>query len=317
MDALIQELFNTLHFLRISSFNTIASTSLLLYEVIITSDQEFNFIWRNPLSFISIVYVLLRYYSLSYLLVLSYEAINVSLSEKVRFCKFFSLFQVWGATVFVPVVDILIILRIYALYSQSKKVGVVLVILWIAELICDFIFIGLAFTPGHGVMSNPLPGILPGCYTTVAPEFSQVIRSGAIVSAFQAVYFALTTSKLCQRVRDYGFSLNPLLKVFFRDGAGFCFVILAMYIFITVLFASGPEQLQSIGQTWAISVVSIAASRLVLNIKDVATPSEYFGYRTGGFRMTNVAVRVPRHHMRRDNHDTTLTVQEETSSLPQ
>ncbi|KAF8572707.1 hypothetical protein K439DRAFT_1625587, partial [Ramaria rubella] len=251
MEALIQELFNTLHFLRISSFNTIASTSLLLYEVIITSGQEFNFIWRKPLSFISIVYALLRYYSLSYLLVLSYddaEAINVSLSEK--FCKFFSVFQVWGATVFVPVVDILIIMRIYALYSRSKIgkflqrslkqqhssnaiVGMVLVILWIAELVCDFIFIGLAFTPDHEVMANPLPGILPGCYTTAAPEFSQVIRSGAIVSAFQgtsgdwartcdfcltaslAVYFALTMYKLFQCVRDYGFSLNPLLKVFF------------------------------------------------------------------------------------------------------
>ncbi|KAF8587974.1 hypothetical protein K439DRAFT_1630160 [Ramaria rubella] len=249
MDAFIQELFDTLHFLRISSFNTIASTSLLLYEVIITSSQEFNFIWRKPWSFISIVYALLRYYSLCYLLVLSYETINVSLSEKVRFCKFFILFQVWGATVFVPVVDILIIMRIYALYRQSKKVGVILVILWIAELVCDFIFIGIAFTPDHEVMANPLPGILPGCYTTAAPEFSQVIRSGAIVSAFQAIYFALTMYKLFRRVRDYGFSLTPFLKIFFRDGAGFCFIILAMYIFITILFASGPEQLQGIGQT--------------------------------------------------------------------
>ncbi|KAF8590631.1 hypothetical protein K439DRAFT_1627609 [Ramaria rubella] len=317
MDALLQELFDTLNLLRISSFNTIASTSLLLYEIIITSGQEFNLIWRKPLSFISVVYALLRYYSLCYLLVLSYETINTSLPE--NFCQFFILFQVWGATAFVPVVDTLIIMRIYALYNRSKKVGVILVILWIGELVCDFLFIGISFTPDQEAMANPLPGILPGCYTTAAAELTQVILSGAIVSAFQAIYFALTMYKLFQRVRDFGFSLNPLLKIFFRDGAGFCLIILAMYILITILFASGPDQLQGIGQSWAISIISIAASRLVLNIRDVATPSEYFGYNsTGGFRMTSPAMRFPRPRMHGDhNTDTILAIQEETSSLPQ
>ncbi|KAF8572692.1 hypothetical protein K439DRAFT_1643440 [Ramaria rubella] len=90
-----------------------------------------------------------------------------------------------------------------------------------------------------------------------------------------------------------------------------------MYTFITILFASGPEQLQGIGQTWAISVVSIAASRLVLNIRDVAAPSEYFGYNsTGGFQITT-AIHISRHRMRRDSTDHMLTIQEETCSPPQ
>ncbi|KAF8484418.1 hypothetical protein JB92DRAFT_1567560 [Gautieria morchelliformis] len=103
----------------------------------------------------------------------------------------------------------------------------------------------------------------------MAPNTNQVLRSGAVITSFQALYFGLTMYKLFIRVKSLGFSLTPLLKVFFRDGAGYCLIMLVMYLFVTVFFAVGPPELQGIGELWLISIVAITAGRLVLNLRDV------------------------------------------------
>ncbi|KAF8498292.1 hypothetical protein JB92DRAFT_3125416 [Gautieria morchelliformis] len=129
----------------------------------------------------------------------------------------------------------------------------------------------------------------------MAPNTDEVLRSGALVTSFQALYFGLTMYKLFIRVKAFGFSLTPLLKVFFRDGAGYCLIMLVMYLFVTVLFAVGAEDLQGIGELWLISIIAITAGRLVLNLRDVAADEsdynnngEQENMRRGGTQFSSV-----------------------------
>ncbi|KAF8503205.1 hypothetical protein JB92DRAFT_2971026 [Gautieria morchelliformis] len=251
-----------------------AVSALLLYEIFITSGQEIRYLWMTSWTKITVLHVLIRYYALGYLLINTYVSINANLSVEVIFCTPFNTFQVWGALVFVPFVDLLIILRIYALYHGSKKMAVFLGALYIAEVVATITFIAVQFQLTNVAMGpDPLPpGILPDCFTQTpsADLESKVVESGALVTAFQAIYFALTMYKLIKQVKSPGLSLNPLLKVFFRDGAGYCLIIFIIYLFVTVLFAVGAPNLQGIAELWLISIVAITAGRLVLNIREVA-----------------------------------------------
>ncbi|KAF8532022.1 hypothetical protein JB92DRAFT_2846312 [Gautieria morchelliformis] len=270
MDALIAELPTVVARSRVIIINTLAATTLLLYEILITSGQEIRYVWLTSWTKINVLHVLIRYYALGYLLITAYGNTNANLSvEVISFCTPFNSFAVWGAIVFVPFVDLLIILRIYALYHDSKRVTVIVVALWIAEVVSTLTFIGLQFSPSNTI-PDPLPGILPGCFLDSTLDTSQVVESGALVGAFQAIYFALTMYKLVIRVKSLGFSMTPLLKVFFRDGAGYCLIIFSMYLLSILLPATAPLQLQGIGQLWIISIVAISAGRLVLNLRDVA-----------------------------------------------
>ncbi|KAF8532019.1 hypothetical protein JB92DRAFT_2846293 [Gautieria morchelliformis] len=272
MNALIAELPTVVARYRVLIINTFAATTLLLYEILITSGQEIRYVWLTSWTKINVLHVLTRYYALGFLLINAYATANANLSvEVISFCTPFNRLGVWGTLVYVPFVDLLIILRIYALYYDSKKVAVFLVALWIAEVISTLTFIGLQFSP-FKTIPNPLPGILPGCFldSTLNMYTSKVIQSGALVGAFQAIYFALTMYKLVIRVKSLGISMTPLLKVFFRDGAGYCLIIFAMFLLSVLLAATAPLQLQGIGQLWIMSIVGISAGRLVLNLRDVA-----------------------------------------------
>ncbi|KAF8495333.1 hypothetical protein JB92DRAFT_2834810 [Gautieria morchelliformis] len=92
-------------------------------------------------------------------------------------------------------------------------VAVILVALWI----------GLQFLPSKTI-PDPLPGILPGCFLRSTLNTSKVVVCGALIGTFQAIYFALTMYKLFIRVKSLGFCMTPLLKVFFRDRAGYCLI---------------------------------------------------------------------------------------------
>jgi len=157
-----------------------------------------------------------------------------------------------------------------------------LAFLWLAEFTCALTFVGLGFKAVEGAMENPLPGVLQGCFTSEPADFRMVLRSGGVSSGFQAVYLAITMFKLSKFVKAFGFQMTPLLQVFFRDGAGYCFMILAVYILNTFLERFGPISLQGTGESWLIVTVSITACRMVLNIRDIVAPSEIMSKAAAG-----------------------------------
>jgi len=120
----------------------------------------------------------------------------------------------------VPAADILVVMRLYALYNRSRKVGAVLVFLWLVEIGFLAGFIAFSFK-STTVMANPLPGILPGCFPSGSIEVTFIIKGGAIAIVIQAIYLGLALNVLLRRVRT---AMTPFLQVFFRDGALYCSV---------------------------------------------------------------------------------------------
>lgn len=267
--------------LQVCNFNAVAATTLVMYEIVITSGQEITFIWRSSWSFIKLLYLLIRYYSLVFLLVNSYVSTNLFLSEK--FCRPYLLFELWGGpNGLIPVVDFLIITRIYALYDRNKMMGLFLLGIWLAECICTLPLAGIGFKATRGAVSNLLPGVLSGCQTLNPERVELVLISWGLRSAFQAAYVCLTMFKFTGFLRIAGFSTTPLLKVFFRDGVGYFLIMFAACVFNTLLERFAPIALHGSGVSWNMAIVSITASRMLLNIRRVAAPSHI----TTGGRMT-------------------------------
>ncbi|KAF8498299.1 hypothetical protein JB92DRAFT_984432 [Gautieria morchelliformis] len=124
-------------------------------------------------------------------------------------------------------------------------------------------------------MPNPLPGVLPGCFPLQDTHFP-VARIGAIASVFQAIYFGLTVVALFKQVRPFSFSLSPILRVFFRDGAVYGFLVLVLYLWSTLSVAHFTGPLEGISQAWLNATFPIIAARLVLNLRRSAWLSDDF-----------------------------------------
>ncbi|KIJ30752.1 hypothetical protein M422DRAFT_267694 [Sphaerobolus stellatus SS14] len=224
---LLQQFIDTFRDYRTTSFNFVAATALLIYDISLTFGDEIDLIWR-------------------------------------------------GAAAIAPAADIVLLLRIYALYRQNKKIGALLVVLWIIETVTVFALVGHAFE-GTAEDPDPLPGILPGCFPHDAFRDFLVLNCGAVFVPIQAFYLGLTLYILYGRFRTVGLltGMTPLLTTFFRDGAFYCIAILVMFI-VNLLFIRFQKEspLESVGQGWEVAIVAITAGRMVLNLRGSVRKSD-------------------------------------------
>lgn len=262
---LIQELAGIVRDNNTLAYNAVSATCLLLYEIILTFPDEVRYIWLSPWSLVTILHILIRYFALGLLIVSSYVSIDTNLS--VSFCNSLVVFEIWAPLVLVPAVDILILLRVSALYKQSKAMGAFLILLWLAETTIILVLTRFGFGPQTGASPNRLPGVLTNCDPTDPFNIDKFIIGGSVAMGFQTIYLGLALYKLAVQVKSFR-RLTPLLEIFLRDGAVYCFNVLAMYA-VGVFFARhfGPSSLEGLGSVWLVSIVAITAGRLVLNLK--------------------------------------------------
>ncbi|KAF8528389.1 hypothetical protein BU17DRAFT_61064 [Hysterangium stoloniferum] len=151
-----------------------------------------------------------------------------------------------GSAIFVPLINILLLLRIYALYNQSRKSMLkrrallsfnLNPLLILVDTVWVLTLTGIVFHI-DGILENPLPGLLPGCFPNSTPSFKAVI----------IIYLALACFPLLQFYKSGRFWATPTLKVFFRDGAAYS-------LSKSLVSIVGPILVT--GQVWLIAVTSI------------------------------------------------------------
>jgi len=125
------------------------------------------------------------------------------------------------------------------------------------------------------------PGVMTGCFSAGTPNYRLMLIFWGVLTTFQAIYVAISMVKYWEFSRQFGFSLSPLLHVFFRDGVGYFLIILAVNLLNTLLEIFGPVELQESGNSWLFAIASITVCRLVLNLRHAATAPKRVGIATG------------------------------------
>ncbi|KAF8498303.1 hypothetical protein JB92DRAFT_2985149 [Gautieria morchelliformis] len=125
----------------------------------------------------------------------------------------------------------------------------------------------LGFKPSAAAVPNPLPGVLPGCFSLNSPMNPPVTLTGLVnttlryepssFSTFLAIYFGLTVVALFKQGRPFSFSLRPILRVFFRQVWNLTFLVFNtahpryfLYLWSTLSVAHLTGPLQVISQAW-------------------------------------------------------------------
>ncbi|KAF8511253.1 hypothetical protein BU17DRAFT_69690 [Hysterangium stoloniferum] len=245
--------------LRGSNTNTISATALLAYDILITFGQEFEFIWCSSWSLVKSVYLFTRYYPLAFLLANAFvltrndmPAENVTVAARVSITFKYGR----GAATLWPLTGALIVVRIFALYDRNKKAV----------------------------------GLFVGSIALIPPSYARAFASH--FCPLQSVFAMM--GKTWQPINGPGLHLperllkstgcvNPLSPNF---GLMFAFFdicrndhekILAIRSLVWVLDDPATHRiLQNICLRFCgIIRRRIIACRMVLNIRDIATPSQY------------------------------------------
>ncbi|KAL5525425.1 hypothetical protein ACEPAF_9295 [Sanghuangporus sanghuang] len=206
-------------------------------------------------------------YIVASLVVLLYD-----ISLTLRTCEVSYRLDGWSMMALILPVQLIFVLRTFALWERNRKVLAFLILLMLA---CDSVigaFIWMSERIGS-VMLPQEPGLreILGCYGTISgtSSYKVIIPAVAALMVFDVVVLALTILRFI-RIRKDGEGNGSVIRILFRDGVIYYIVVLASSVANLLLYALLQNQHAGlVGSCVPIlrTVMSICASRLMLNLR--------------------------------------------------
>ncbi|KLO19623.1 hypothetical protein SCHPADRAFT_51688 [Schizopora paradoxa] len=283
---------------RIVDYAGVAATAWLLYDICITFVDEVEHVWRTPWSVPKTCFFFSRYASLVI------QFINLGASTKWmvlkddnalnnNLCTGVSLFKVITSLFIGMSVEIIMLLRVHALYGKKRCILIFLTTIYIIELAVVTTMLAVTI---HQVLVSKSPVLLDeiptdspltGCYPISVPVYFCVYWTAMIV--FQSVLFFMMSTNML-RVGFSGRGLGgiaktPLLTIFLRDGTIFyamhvklnvvpLFVMLnlieAALLTNLILFKILNSPISQFAVCLHLTVLSVSCSRLILNLRTLS-----------------------------------------------
>ncbi|PPR02230.1 hypothetical protein CVT24_011458 [Panaeolus cyanescens] len=261
----------------------IAAFVMLVYDHVLTFSDEVERVWKQRMSGATVLFLINRYITPIQFIIIIDAFHDPRWTEEV--CNQFVVFE--GASTAALVggylseiltrVSVIMILRVYALYGQSKWILGFLLLLLTTQIVIT----AIGLSQGTRV---PLPPFLTGkSFETVLSDRVLIpCDAGCILTGdtplFPAVWFMPLVTDTCifvltlWRARAYWkqSGSTPIMHIFLRDGAMYFFVIFLANLVNTVIYYTAVEDLKAIGATFSQLITATMISRLVLNLRSIS-----------------------------------------------
>ncbi|KAF8870291.1 hypothetical protein BD779DRAFT_1792136, partial [Infundibulicybe gibba] len=149
---------------RTTNYLVAASATVIIFDHIITIEQEVALIWRRPWNITSLLYIWNRYYALISLVIYSSYIFRIMDSNKA--CLRSVTFQGLSGTVLVATVDTILAFRVWILYEKSRKLLWFLIALISAEFIAMTTLTVMIVSPISSFLH--LGPLLVGCWPAIS-----------------------------------------------------------------------------------------------------------------------------------------------------
>ncbi|OAX32526.1 hypothetical protein K503DRAFT_600279 [Rhizopogon vinicolor AM-OR11-026] len=123
-------LWPIINLLRQTSYANVASLAVVVYDLVLTSGQEFELVWRQRWSFMTFLYLGANYTGIPYIVATMLQELpSVSSSDTV--CLVYYYLENCIDVVVNAMLSVIVIIRLYVMYQRSRKMLVFLVIIFL------------------------------------------------------------------------------------------------------------------------------------------------------------------------------------------
>ncbi|KAF7783248.1 hypothetical protein Agabi119p4_2624 [Agaricus bisporus var. burnettii] len=266
----------------------IAAMVMFAYDYMLTLGEEVELIWMRPLSFATMLFFLIRYVSLMQSIVLAVSLNDPDWKGKVGetriffelttdiflvVCTRYAVSEAIFSVSLIALGQLIMILRVVAIYRGSKKILVFLLFLWTSQLILSVMGLRTGFT-------LPLPRGFVGCsFTGTDAMFSSMWIAPAITDSF---VFLLTVYRTKQNIghllasvrRGSGSFTDRAISILLRDGALYYFVIFLANVMNALFFFLADPGIKPIAAPFNQLLLCTVVSRLVLNLRSLSRSNQ-------------------------------------------
>ncbi|TCD60490.1 hypothetical protein EIP91_010022, partial [Steccherinum ochraceum] len=255
------------HLLPAPSLADPGALSALLWDILITMGDEVNYIWLTRWTPLKTLYFFTRYYSIIILIVLNTQQITATT---------WVIMESISAVLLEVTTEVILILRIRAMYAASRRFTLMLFLLWILQTIVMVVSVGTS-----------IPKILksPDKLAPVVPV--QMIAYSIASIVYETLLFALVIYKLVLSRHESRSHSPPsfpsnassrtsatlnaskrntsLLDILIRDSVWAYAAIFVVMVVNTVLFGLFSRTLGAFGFPWILAILGSVGPRLILN----------------------------------------------------
>ncbi|KAH7909947.1 hypothetical protein BJ138DRAFT_1180662 [Hygrophoropsis aurantiaca] len=234
--------------------NSVSATSFLFWESFITFGDEIEYIWSKPYrSPVKWLFLLTRYVGLASVICNVYGTVG-GIHTAIS-CRGFLVIQVTMAQALVTLVELILIMRVHALYSQNCRMAAFLAFL---------------------VISGTLVAIVCLSFTVASSDFDSrcdVTHIGNSLASFgfafvitEGILLFLTLFKCISTFKDTGRPV-PVIMLMLRDGTAGFLAIISILIPSSVLLVANRGEYVSRMNPWFLAISSCAGCRLIINMQ--------------------------------------------------
>ncbi|TEB31063.1 hypothetical protein FA13DRAFT_1791778 [Coprinellus micaceus] len=255
---------------QITRYTHMAATTIILYDHFLTFDGEVEHVWKARWSAGKVMFIVNRYYTLASVVFNNYGFFGRNFTD--GFCKIFLTWQGWTGLVACILAEIILQMRVYAMYSLNKTVLVVLVTTffastgvaaWVMQSVLSKIVPKAIHLPDGTSFCMPI-GILDHFYMFWIPMlvFECLLCGLAIARAVSTFRFGRGGAS------NWG-SARRLIIVLFRDSVAYFLVICATYLTCLLTWALAPVTLLEVPVTFSVAMSCVLANRIILNVREL------------------------------------------------
>jgi len=246
-----------LHSVAVNSM-TFAGFTVLIWDHILTFVDELQLIWMAPKGTVSLIFIANRYLVPSMLVVSIYGNFFMPVQHFFPFCKIWTVVQEYLSILSFISLHFIVALRVNAVHGGRRSVKR---LLWVAGILYGVSTLSIAtvalpelivdLSGSHNFCVGPIPSYL---WTLWIPSV-----------VLETFLFILTVNSAHKYAENSGFI--SLYAILFRDGIVHFFAVSLCSIFSLVVWSTAGPTLIGIARFFALCMVNVVGSRLILNLK--------------------------------------------------
>ncbi|CAA7267665.1 unnamed protein product [Cyclocybe aegerita] len=254
--------------------NAVASLTWITYDIITCFDQEVELIWKTRWTVPKVLYIALRYYAPLWLMYQTIIHITPGTQLSKLTCETFPPLQAVGPVILWILVDIIMMLRIRALYRDKKSIVFAVLFIWFAAASVVIPVTIFCFRLSRPIPAPPFIANIAGCVVLSIDWDKMKVAKAAVISfiLLNMVYLGLTLHKFIESVRSMKrIEWGSIYTIFIGEGVAYfigCIIINA----VDIAFSSGSPSLfpyVDLAQFWLSAYYSYAGCHLILHLRSV------------------------------------------------
>ncbi|KAG6375237.1 hypothetical protein JVT61DRAFT_3451 [Boletus reticuloceps] len=266
--------FPTIAAIQLANWCDAAAVALVCYDSILMFQREVEYVWRRRWSFMSTFYVIVRYLGIA--LALNFWAFNANISMAPSVSVAVDRFANFGAFVDEVVGNMIMAMRVYAMYLGSKIILVILVVMILTRIGLGLAVVVVILGPQSGISATE--HIVSGIYvcgiyintTTSSLAFAWDILTIVIDSLF----FFLAVGRFIKHALDmrrmlHEWKVSDLMGVLVRDSIVYFFLNLLVTILLMIsVWGPGNSSYFGIVTAYTQNEASVLIPRLVISFRE-------------------------------------------------